>query len=110
MTPRELFEQKAPEIFKSEAAKLKGVKGVYFLDIQGPDGGSWTLDFDRQPPEVRSGKPDKADCTITMSQEDFMTLVQDFSQAMRLFTSGKLKVDNPMAALRLQKVLPLLSR
>ncbi len=110
MTPRELFEKKAPEVFEKESEKLKGMKGVFCLDIQGPEGGVWTLDFDAAPPQVRSGKPDKADCTITMAQDDFLALVEDFSQAMRLFTTGKLKVDNPMAALRLQKVLPLLNK
>ncbi len=110
MTPKHIFETKAPEVLASKPDLFKGISLVYLFEIQGPDGGTWHLDFRADPPTVAPGVPEKADCTVKMAQEDFETLLADFSKAMSLFASGKLKVDNPMAALKLQGVLPHLAK
>ena len=36
--------------------------------------------------------------------------MENFAMAMQFFASGKMKVDNPMVAMKLQRVLPLLNK
>jgi putative sterol carrier protein len=108
-TAKEIFETKAPKMLEKHAEKLKGINAVFKFDISGEGGGVWTMDLKSSPFEVSSGEGETPDCTITVSHDDFQKLVDNFGMAMQLFTTGKLKVDNPLAAMKLQKVLPLLA-
>jgi putative sterol carrier protein len=68
--------------------------------------GEWFIDVSESGPSIKSGNPGGADCTLTISEEDFQKL-QENPQAngMQLYMSGKLKVaGNPMLAMKLQKL------
>ncbi|MCD6498171.1 MAG: SCP2 sterol-binding domain-containing protein [Deltaproteobacteria bacterium] len=108
MSPKEIFEEKAPKALSKHADKMKKVGAVFKFDISGPEGGVWTMDLKADPPTVGAGDGAKPDCTITVAQDDFDKLMGNFAVAMQLFATGKLKVDNPMVAMKLQKVLPYL--
>ncbi len=110
MTPRDVFETKAPEVLASKPDLFKGIALTYVFEIEGPQGGTWTLNLRADPPTVSAQATEGADCTVKMAQDAFEALLADFSKAMSLFATGKLKVDNPMAALKLQGVLPHLAR
>jgi putative sterol carrier protein len=108
-TAKEIFENKAPSMLEKHADKLKGINAAFRFDISGEGGGVWTMDLKSEPFAVKAGDDSDVDCTITVSHDDFQKLVDNFGIAMQLFTTGKLKVDNPLAAMKLQKILPLLA-
>jgi 3-hydroxyacyl-CoA dehydrogenase/3a,7a,12a-trihydroxy-5b-cholest-24-enoyl-CoA hydratase len=61
----------------------------------------WTLDL-KGAGSVKPGG-DAGECTLELSQEDFIALTQGKADAMKLFTSGKLKISgNVMASQKLQ--------
>jgi len=107
-TAKELFNEKAAEMVEKKKDNLKGINSVFKFDIAGEGGGQWTMDLKNEPFSVKEGDGAKPDCTVTVSHDNFQKLLDNFGIAMQLFTTGKLKVDNPMAAMKLQKVLPLL--
>ncbi len=58
---------------------------------------------------VAPGNPGTAECTMTMSSEDFQKVVENpQANGMQLFFSGRLKVSgNQMLAMKLQKLFDL---
>jgi putative sterol carrier protein len=93
---------KAPDAAKEIGAKFQ-------INITGEGGGEWFIDVSASGPSSVAGNPGGADCTITISVEDFQKL-QENPQAngMQLFFAGKLKVSgNQMLAMKLQKLFAL---
>ena len=70
----------------------------------------WTVDVASGDGSVSEGETKKADCTLTMSDADFMDMCTGKADAMKLFTSGALKIGgNVMASQKLsflKKVTP----
>ena len=63
---------------------------------------SWLLDLKTGTGSVRAGEG-AADCTLELAQDDFLALTQGKADAMKLFTTGKLKISgNVMASQKLQ--------
>ncbi|MFT3693631.1 MAG: SDR family NAD(P)-dependent oxidoreductase [Kofleriaceae bacterium] len=61
----------------------------------------WLLDL-KGAGAVKKGE-DKADCTLELTEEDFLALTQGKADAMKLFTTGKLKISGDvMASQKLQ--------
>lgn len=106
MTPKEYFEQKVPENLKNRAEKIAAITCIYEFQINGPAGGVWTLDLSVPGGQVTAGSLGKADCTITMQDENFVKLVTGQLNPQMAFMTGKLKVAGNMGlALKLQNVL-----
>ena len=67
----------------------------------------WTTDFTKDPGSVTHGKPSgKPNCTITISDEDFMRTAMGETNPQKLFMQGKVKIaGNIMLAQKLQTLL-----
>eukprot|EP00128_Syssomonas_multiformis_P008207 Colp12_sorted_trinity150504_noHs@13178 len=96
---------------KTEGAQLVSqVKGVYHFHLKnGPNNeeASWCVDLKNGSGSVSAGKPAKADCTITMSDADFLALMTGKLDAQKAFFGGKLKVSGNMGlAMKLQALQP----
>lgn len=104
-----LFNEDLPgRMVKSpDAAKAIGAK--YQINITGEGGGEWYVDCSDSGPKVEQGNPGTAECTLTLTVEDFQKLVENpQANGMQLFFAGKLKVDgNQMLAMKLQKLFDL---
>jgi len=62
----------------------------------------WLLDLKTGAGGVKKGE-DNADCTLELTEEDFLALTQGKADAMKLFTTGKLKISGDvMASQKLQ--------
>jgi len=106
LTPKEYFTQKVPENLKSRAASMAKIQACYQFNITGESGGTWTLDLKKPGGEVREGAAEKADCTITMEDKNFVKLVSGNMNPQLAFMTGKLKVAGSMGlALKLQSIL-----
>ena len=62
----------------------------------------WLLDLKNGAGSVTEGES-AADCTLELAEQDFLDLTQAKADAMKLFTTGKLKISgNVMASQKLQ--------
>ena len=60
--------------------------------ISGPGGGEWHVQVKDGTCEVHEGEHAAPTTTILMSDEDFLALISGKLNAMKAFTSGKLKI------------------
>ena len=58
----------------------------------------WTIDVKNGKGGVSQGAADKPDCTLEISDTDFMAMVAGKADAMKLFSSGKLKISGDVMA------------
>ena len=100
----ELFDEQIPKALAEHADKAKAVGAVYCFKISGDGGGDWTVDLASDPPTCKRGDDGKAQCTIEVAHEDFMSMLGNPQVGMQLYFQGKLKVTgDPMLATKLQQ-------
>ena len=71
------------------------INKVYLFKLSAPDS-AWTLDLKGNA--VASGETAKPDCTLELSDADFMAMVSGKANPMKLFSSGKLKISGDLMA------------
>ena len=104
-----LFNEQLPAALAKNADKAKQIGAKYQINITGEGGGEWFIDVSDSGPKVEKGNPGTAQCTITLSSDDFQKLHENpQANGMQLFFSGKLKIagDN-MLAMKLQKLFQI---
>jgi putative sterol carrier protein len=102
---KKLFNEDLPAALAKNAEDAKTIGAKYQWNITGPTGGEWSIDVSSTGPSCKAGSG-PADCTISISDEDFQKLVENpQANGMQLFFAGKLKVaGNQMLAMKLQKL------
>jgi putative sterol carrier protein len=102
---QKLFNEDFPAALQKHADDAKTVGAKFQLNITGPTGGEWNIDVTATGPTCKPGQG-PADCTMTLSDEDFQKLVENpQANGMQLYFSGKLKMTgNPMLAMKLPKL------
>ena len=102
---KQLFNETLPAALTKNAEEAKTIGAKFQLNITGPTGGEWNIDVSATGPVCKAGTGD-ADCTISITDEDFQKLVENpQANGMQLFFAGKLKVSgNQMLAMKLQKL------
>jgi len=90
-------------------ALAEKVQTVFLFEIKDPDA-AWTLDLKNGKGTVIEGARGTADCTLEIAEKDFLDMTTGKADAMKLFTTGKLKISgNVMASQKLsflQKIDP----
>src|SRR5688572_26383724 len=73
---------KVQAVFCFEITKTKGgkIEGIYEIDLKNGDGA------------VKKGKPEKADATFTMTDEDFEAVCLGKLNPQMAFMQGKMKI------------------
>jgi len=106
---QDLFNNQLPAALANNAEAAKQIGATYQLNITGEGGGEWFIDVSEKGPKAEAGNPGTADCTITLTAEDFQKLHENpQANGMQLFFAGKLKVaGNNMLAMKLQKLFSL---
>jgi (3R)-3-hydroxyacyl-CoA dehydrogenase / 3a,7a,12a-trihydroxy-5b-cholest-24-enoyl-CoA hydratase / enoyl-CoA hydratase 2 len=70
----------------------------------------WTLDVKSNPPTAGEGETTKPDCTIEMSDANFMAMVKGEKDAQKMYFGGELKIGGDLMASQklsfLQKMEP----
>ena len=72
------------------------VQGVYQWHITGDNPQNWVVDLKNGFGCVRMGEAEKSDCTITVSESDFVGIMTGTVNSQQLFMQGKLKVKGCM--------------
>ena len=78
-------------------ATAEKTKTAFTFKLSGPDS-AWTIDLTTPPGTVTEGISGKATCTLEMSDADFMAMATGQVDAMKLFSSGKLKISGDVMA------------
>ena len=106
---QDLFDNLVPEGLKQYPDKARELNAIYCFKISGDGGGDWTVDCVSNPPSCTKGASDKAQCTISVSNEDFKTMLGgDPNAGMQLFFAGKLTVTGDVTlAMKLQQLFEL---
>ena len=102
---KKLFNDTLPAALEKNAEDAKTIGAKFQMNITGETGGEWNIDVSATGPKCHAGTGE-ADCTITITDEDFQKLVENpQANGMQLFFAGKLKVTgNQMLAMKLQKL------
>lgn len=104
-TPREVFEQEIPKRMNENPELAKSINATYKFVVTGEGGGTWVVDLTKDSPEVREEDTD-AQCTVTISSEDFMAMMQGKLDGQMAFMTGKLKIAGDMSlAMKLGNIL-----
>ncbi len=87
------------------AGGLGDFTATYLFDL-GDEGGQWTVKIEEGVGGASEGAEGEADCTVTVSAENFLKIVSKEANSQMMFMTGKLKVKGNMGlAMKLQKVL-----
>ena len=70
---------------------------TFVFKLTGPDS-AWTLDVKSGKGSVQPGAIDKADCTLELSDGDFLAMTSGKADAMKLYMGGKLKISGDVMA------------
>jgi 3-hydroxyacyl-CoA dehydrogenase/3a,7a,12a-trihydroxy-5b-cholest-24-enoyl-CoA hydratase len=70
---------------------------TFYFKLTAPES-AWTIDVKNGKGGVSQGATDKPDCTLEISDADFMDMVAGKADAMKLFSSGKLKISGDVMA------------
>jgi 3-hydroxyacyl-CoA dehydrogenase/3a,7a,12a-trihydroxy-5b-cholest-24-enoyl-CoA hydratase len=73
------------------------VKTVFLFELSDPVS-AWTLDLSAGAGSVKAGAHGKAGCTLMMSDADFLAMATGKADAMKLFSTGKLKITGDVMA------------
>jgi (3R)-3-hydroxyacyl-CoA dehydrogenase / 3a,7a,12a-trihydroxy-5b-cholest-24-enoyl-CoA hydratase / enoyl-CoA hydratase 2 len=99
-TTAEIFAVIADHIARNTDLAGK-VGNVYLWNVKNPDS-SWIMDLKNGAGSVTAGVA-AADCTLEIAERDFLDLTSGKADAMKLFTTGKLKISgNVMASQKLE--------
>jgi putative sterol carrier protein len=84
------FDQMA-DIFNADAAQ--GVNVVFQFNISGKAGGDWSCTIKDKTCSIEPGVHDTPNCTLIMTDTDFLDMMTGKLPAMQAYTSGKLRIE-----------------
>lgn len=102
----EMFFERMKEKIAGNPELVQKLNTIYQFKLNGPGGGEWFVDLTKPGGEIGKGTNPQAKCTITMSDVDFISLVEGKLNSQMAFMTGKLKIQGDMGlALKLQNLL-----
>jgi putative sterol carrier protein len=105
-TAKELM-LKTHERLQAQAAAVAAIGAIYKFELSGDGGGTFVMNLkDAVGVSETNGA---ADCTVKMSAENYVDMLQGRANPQALFFQGKLQVEGDMAlALKLQGLTEIL--
>jgi putative sterol carrier protein len=101
-TVKEYFDQIASSFNSANAA---GMNATYQFDITGDGGGKWFAKIENGALTSGGGEADSADCTVTVSDSDWLDILNGKLDGQMAFMAGKLKIAGDMSlALKLKSL------
>ncbi|KAL6076457.1 SCP2 sterol-binding domain-containing protein 1 [Balamuthia mandrillaris] len=83
---------------KADPSLVSKIGGVYQFNVADGNGvRSWTVDLKNGSGSVQEGKAPKADCTISIKDEDFAAMAAGQLDGQTAFMQGKIKISGNMA-------------
>jgi len=106
---QKLFNEELPAALARHPDQAKEIGAKYQINITGEGGGSWFIDVSESGPSTEEGDPGGADCSLSISVEDFQKLHENPQvYGVQLFFAGAIKVTgNQLLLTKLQKLFSL---
>jgi len=101
-----LFIELEKKMSTNGAELVKQINGIYQFDLS-KDGKaeSWTVDLKNGNGKLIHGKAEKADCTISAADDDFIQIITGKMNPQEAFMAGKLKIKgNIQLAMKLSSL------
>ncbi|HEY7536329.1 MAG TPA: SCP2 sterol-binding domain-containing protein [Thermodesulfobacteriota bacterium] len=93
-TPKDIFNRLQEKIVE-RSDEFSKIGAIYKFVLNGPSGGTWIVDLRKDTFGVREGN-EEAKCVVTMSDENFVKLIEGKLNAETAFMTGKLKLYGDM--------------
>lgn len=98
--------QDIDEAIKADPGRAKGMEAVYQFNLNGDESGTYQIVFQGDQGYTAEGEQTNPNCTLNMSTDDFMKMVDGELNGTKAFMSGRLKIKGNMGlALKLQDIL-----
>jgi putative sterol carrier protein len=94
-TPREFFERALASRF--DPSKAAGLEAVIQMRITGPNGGEWTIIVKDKRMQVEEGVHPSPEIAISITDTDFVNLVNGKQTAVDAFMSGRIQFKGSLA-------------
>lgn len=86
--------------------KIIGFRATYHFELSGEDSGTFQVTFADDTVQVYDGTPDQPNCTLAMSDVNFIKLLKGDLNPTAAFMMGKIKLKGELGlALKLQQIL-----
>ena len=106
LTAAKIFAEDLPAKLEANADNVKSVNAIYQFNIDGDNGGTWVVDLTKDTDFVSEGPSDDPDCTVSMKEADFVSMIEGKLPGPQAFMMGKLKIQGDMGlAMKLQKFI-----
>ena len=92
---KEVFEKHIPGRLESKPELCEKINAVYKFVVEGDAGGTWMVDLTQTGGKVTEADGD-ANCTVTITDTDFVDIVTGKLNGQMAFMTGKLKVAGDM--------------
>ena len=107
LTPKAIFEEMMAQRLTNNPGLAKEIGVVLQFQIDGPAGGTWTVDLTKDRDWIQAGAQGTAKMTVVCSDQDFVKIVGKQLNAQMAAMQGKLRFK-PMdmgLAMKLGKLL-----
>ncbi len=103
-TPREVF-ARVQEKMMAKSERSSEINAVYKFVLSGPNGGTWVVDLRKNTLGVRE-EDEEANCTVMLSDKNFVKIATGKLEAAYAFMTGKLNLSGDIElAIKLGKIL-----
>ena len=104
ITPTSIFDEMKTKL-EADPSSVEGINAIYQFKVTGDTGGDWYVDLTGAP-VITAGVKDDANCTITVSDQDFVDIKTGKLNGQMAFMTGKLKIAGDMGlAMKLNKII-----
>lgn len=93
---------------KVSSSAIEGLETVFHFDIEGAQGGQFTIQVRDGKMEVMEGLEGEPRCTVKASDENFINLAIGELNPMMAVLTGKVKISNQGEMLRYAKIFGLM--
>jgi putative sterol carrier protein len=93
---------------KVASSAVEGLETVFHFDIDGPEGGQFTIEVKDGAVVVSDGLSGDARCTVRASDENFVNLARGELNPMMAILTGKVKISNQGEMLKYAKIFGLM--
>jgi putative sterol carrier protein len=100
------FIYKLPSKVSQEA--IQGQETTFHFDLEGDEGGQYTVAVKDDKVTVSDGLQGNATCVVKASNENFQKLIQGDLNPMMAVLTGKVKISNQGEMLRYAKIFGLM--
>lgn len=93
---------------KVDPAAIEGLETIFHFDIEGEQGGAYTITLADQQVTVTDGFQGEPKCVVRAKDEHFSKLVTGELNPMMAVLTGKVKISNQGEMIRFAKIFGLM--